>query len=225
MELAMIAPKKVFFAGDLPPSPIEAAEEVKELVCEMCQKVYPRDQYGGVCSYECARAMNPEVDVECMVCERIYVYPNGWPRGYCSRGCCTSDMYSREEEGELFACIARETEEQQLQHDESFTCIACATVVPEPSGWKDLCNRGCYYDMGDLLDAYESGRVDIPDPRLVEYFTRNPDGGGHGFWDPVRIILYIRRSVFGKRPRGKRARKARAERIRAFNEILYWYEK
>ena len=212
MELTMIAPKKVYFAGDLPPSPIEAAEEVKELVCEMCQKVYPRDDYGGVCSYECARALNPEVDVECMVCDKVYVYPNGWPRGYCGRGCCTSDMHAQEEE-------------QKWQHDDSFTCIACAAVVPEPSGWKDLCNRGCYYDMGELLDAYESGHVDLPDPRLVEYFTRNPDGGGHGFWNPVRIILYIRSFVFGKRPRGKRARKARAERIRAFNEILYWYEK
>jgi hypothetical protein len=212
MELTMIAPKKVFFAGDLPPCPGEAAvaQEVrgeKVRVCGMCNKVYPREEWGNACSHECFVAMYPEVDVECMVCDKVYVYPNGWPRGYCSRSCCTSAMCAQEEQ------------------DESFTCIACAAVVPEPSGWKDLCNRGCYYDMSGLLDAYESGRVNLPDPRLVEYFTRNPDGGGHGFGDLARIIMYIRHVVFGKRPRSKRARKAWAERICAFNTTLHWYEK
>jgi len=213
MELTMIAPKKVYFAGDLPPSPVEApvAQEVRrekvDLVCGMCAKVYLHEQWGGTCSYECYEAQNPEVDIECMVCKKVYGHPNGWPRGYCSRGCCTSVMYALEEE-----------------QDESFTCIACTGFVPEPSGWKDLCHRGCFYDMCNLLDAYESGRVVIPDPRVVDYFTRNPDGGGHGFGEPVRTIMYIRCVVFGKRPRGKRARKARSDRIRAFNRILHMDE-
>jgi len=220
----MIAPKRVFFAGDLPPSPVEAtaALEVrgeKVRVCAMCDTVYPREEWGNACSYECFVALNPEVDVECMVCEKIYVYPNGWPHGYCSRSCCTSDMHSDDQDLAHGGGGAKETV------DTSFTCIACASVVPESWGWKDLCNRGCYYTMCDLLDAYETGRVGLPDPRLVEYFTRNPDGGGHWFCDPTRTILYIRCFVFGKRPRGKRARKARANRIRAFNTTLHLYEK
>jgi hypothetical protein len=68
-------------------------------------------------------------------------------------------------------------------------CFACGAHYEE-WGWMDLCDRRCYYTMSDLLYAYESYQVAIPDQRLVRYFTRNPDGGGHSFF-PQRIFAYI----------------------------------
>jgi hypothetical protein len=68
-------------------------------------------------------------------------------------------------------------------------CFACGAHYEE-WGWMDLCDRRCYYTMSDLLYAYESYQVAIPDQRLVRYFTRNPDGGSHSFF-PQRIFAYI----------------------------------
>jgi hypothetical protein len=58
------------------------------------------------------------------------------------------------------------------------------------TGWKDLCGRGCYYDMNALLMDFESGAVAEPDERVVAYFSANIGGGGHSF-DPDRIFTYI----------------------------------
>ncbi len=68
-------------------------------------------------------------------------------------------------------------------------CAVCGCCT-EGSGWKDLCSRRCYRDMGDLLYAYENWDVDEPDPRVVDYFTKNPDGGNHAFF-PNWILKYI----------------------------------
>jgi hypothetical protein len=53
-------------------------------------------------------------------------------------------------------------------------CIYCKKTSPY-WGWTDLCNRTCYYGLSDLLEAYESGSVAEPDPRIVTYFTKNPE--------------------------------------------------
>jgi hypothetical protein len=68
-------------------------------------------------------------------------------------------------------------------------CLACSALY-EPSGWVDLCNRRCYYDMCGILSDYESGKVSIPEDRVVRYFTKNPDSGGHWF-EPSRIFDFI----------------------------------
>jgi hypothetical protein len=53
-------------------------------------------------------------------------------------------------------------------------CIYCDKTSPY-WGWKDLCDRRCYYGLCDLLEAYESEKVAEPDPRIVTYFTKNPN--------------------------------------------------
>jgi hypothetical protein len=74
-------------------------------------------------------------------------------------------------------------------------CIACGHIFTEETGWTDLCSRSCYYRIRDRLDAYESGEVSTPDSIVVEYFTRNPDGGGHLF-DAVRILSLVSHTPF-----------------------------
>lgn len=62
-----------------------------------------------------------------------------------------------------------------LEHIENdkVTCILC-DKVSSSWGWTGLCNRTCYHGLCELLEAFESGRVPDPDPRLVKYFTLYP---------------------------------------------------
>ena len=80
-------------------------------------------------------------------------------------------------------------EAEEYAAEESTECTMCGADA-EGSGWKDLCCRGCYYDLRELLCAYESGAVTVPDGRVVAYFSANPDGGGHWF-EPEQIFAYI----------------------------------
>jgi hypothetical protein len=45
--------------------------------------------------------------------------------------------------------------------------------------------------MCELLHEFEDGKVEVPDYRVVIYFSANPDCGGHMFY-PDRIFDYIR---------------------------------
>jgi hypothetical protein len=147
----------------------------------------------------------------CVACNSIFE-PCGWTN-LCNRGCYYTmcgllneyetykvnvpdarvvEYFTRNPDGgghsfspvRIFEYIAH------LNHvEETHTCIACRSSF-EPSGWMDLCNRRCYYAMCDLLYDYETCKVDVPDARVVEYFTRNPDGGGHSF-SPERVFTFI----------------------------------
>lgn len=76
---------------------------------------------------------------------------------------------------------------EEYEADEML-CTMCGRNA-SGSGWTDLCSRSCYYDLRELLSAYETGAVDVPDERVSAYFRANPDGGGHWFV-PDRILLY-----------------------------------
>jgi hypothetical protein len=58
--------------------------------------------------------------------------------------------------------------------DDNVTCILCDKVSPN-WGWAGLCNRTCYHGLCNLLEAFESGLVSDPDPRLLKYFTLYPN--------------------------------------------------
>ena len=53
------------------------------------------------------------------------------------------------------------------------TCGYCGEKG-EYNGWENLCDRSCYYGLSNLLYKYESFTDPsvIPDPRLVDYFTK-----------------------------------------------------
>ena len=70
--------------------------------------------------------------------------------------------------------------------DTSFVCAYCGTANAETWGWVKLCGRGCFHNMRDLLDAYVDG---IPDQRLIDYFTENPNVE-HAF-DKTKILAFI----------------------------------
>ena len=70
------------------------------------------------------------------------------------------------------------------------TCAYC-NKYSEYKGWESLCNRGCYYDLCDLLNSYESGKVVEPDPRIVKYFSKYPEPPHSFFYK--KIIEYIAR--------------------------------
>lgn len=71
----------------------------------------------------------------------------------------------------------------------AFVCMFCGVANAETWGWVDLCDRSCYFDMRALLNAYEDGTVDVPDNKVVGYFTKNPDPG-HAF-ETTKILAYI----------------------------------
>ena len=71
----------------------------------------------------------------------------------------------------------------------AFVCMFCGTANDELWGWVDLCDRKCFRDMRDLANPYECGTVDVPDQKVVDYFTKNPDPG-HAF-ETTRILAYI----------------------------------
>ncbi len=73
-----------------------------------------------------------------------------------------------------------------MSTDTSFVCAYCGRANSETWGWVKLCDRRCFHDMRDLLDAYVDG---IPDQRLVDYFTENPEVE-HAF-DKTKILAYI----------------------------------
>ena len=70
------------------------------------------------------------------------------------------------------------------------TCAYC-NKYSEYTGWESLCHRGCYYDLCDLLDSYELGKVFEPDLRIVKYFTTYTDPP-HSF-SCKKIFEYIAR--------------------------------
>jgi hypothetical protein len=70
----------------------------------------------------------------------------------------------------------------------SLACTYCGTQMFQ-NGWRDLCNRQCYYGICELLRRYNSGLDAIPDPRIVAYFTKNPNSG-HQF-DDKKILTFI----------------------------------
>ncbi len=60
------------------------------------------------------------------------------------------------------------------------TCAFCGTNA-HPDGWTDLCSRRCFRGLRDLLEEFEQGTVAVPDKRVVDYFRKHPDEGGHYF--------------------------------------------
>jgi hypothetical protein len=71
----------------------------------------------------------------------------------------------------------------------SFVCILCGSANAETWGWVDLCHRGCFHNMRELLNAYIDGTAEVPDQRVVEYFTKNPETE-HAF-DTTKILAFI----------------------------------
>ena len=67
-------------------------------------------------------------------------------------------------------------------------CIYCG-IVSTCTGWSNLCDRRCYYNLKDLLFDYESGSIETPDPRIVEYFTLNPDPSHSFFFEKLKGFL------------------------------------
>lgn len=74
---------------------------------------------------------------------------------------------------------------------EKVACLVCYDIH-EPSGWTSMCSRKCYHVMRELHDKFEKQEVLIPDYRVVAFFTRHPDAGGHMFNEPIRIKEYIK---------------------------------
>jgi len=68
-------------------------------------------------------------------------------------------------------------------------CMYCDKTSPY-WGWTDLCNRTCYYGLCELLESYESGSTVEPDPRIVIYFTKNPQPS-HSFIFK-KLAIYIK---------------------------------
>jgi hypothetical protein len=58
-------------------------------------------------------------------------------------------------------------------------CIYC-DKTDRYRGWESLCNRVCYHGLCTILESYETGKVSIPDTRIVNYFTKHPNPQ-HGF--------------------------------------------
>jgi hypothetical protein len=71
----------------------------------------------------------------------------------------------------------------------AFVCMFCGVANAETWGWVDLCDRGCFHDMLALSNSYEDGIVDVPDKKIVDYFTKNPDPG-HAF-QTAKTLAYI----------------------------------
>ena len=67
-------------------------------------------------------------------------------------------------------------------------CTYCGKQMVQ-NGWADLCQRQCYYGLSELLTKYNSGPDEIPDPRIVVYFTKNPESG-HSFNDE-KILAFV----------------------------------
>lgn len=67
-------------------------------------------------------------------------------------------------------------------------CIYCETVS-ECSGWTDLCDRRCYYGLSALLFSYESDLVPSPDPRIIEYFKKNPDPPHSFIFEKLKLFI------------------------------------
>ena len=71
----------------------------------------------------------------------------------------------------------------------SSKCAYCGEEIVQ-NGWLDLCQRQCFYRLRELLVAYNSSPDEIPDPRIVAYFTKNPESG-HSFGDEKKILAFI----------------------------------
>jgi len=71
----------------------------------------------------------------------------------------------------------------------AFVCMFCGVANAETDGWADLCDRRCFYNMRELLNAYEGGTVDVPDQKVVDYFTKNPNPG-HAF-ETTKTLAFI----------------------------------
>jgi hypothetical protein len=68
-------------------------------------------------------------------------------------------------------------------------CGFCADLV-HPLGWTDLCSRRCFYGLRNLLDSFEKGETSVPDDRVISYFDKHPDKGGHRF-EAEKIFAFI----------------------------------
>ena len=51
-------------------------------------------------------------------------------------------------------------------------CIYC-DKNGEYDGWVSLCDATCYNRLRHLLESYETGKVSVPDKRIVNYFTKH----------------------------------------------------
>ena len=71
----------------------------------------------------------------------------------------------------------------------SSKCAYCGEEMVQ-NGWLDLCQRQCFYGLRELLVAYNSGPDEIPDPRIISYFTKNPESG-HSFGDEKKILAFV----------------------------------
>ena len=73
--------------------------------------------------------------------------------------------------------------------DIKIECIYCEKTNTDYSGWDSLCDRKCYYGIVDLLTKYNTNEVSDPDPKIVKYFTINPEPTHSFFKD--KILSYI----------------------------------
>ena len=53
-------------------------------------------------------------------------------------------------------------------------CMYCGRTS-KYRGWESLCDRSCYYGLSELLQMYENEKVNIPDQRIIAYFTKYPE--------------------------------------------------
>lgn len=69
-------------------------------------------------------------------------------------------------------------------------CIYCEKENVDYTGWESLCNRQCYYGLSALVDKYNEKEEFEPDPKIVKYFTVNPEPT-HSF-SSEKILKYIK---------------------------------
>lgn len=161
--------------------------------CTMCGESFEPSGWWGLCSRSCFYDLTElfmnyehdhtgEVELDLRVIGYLLRYPE---ENHAPPESSTPRVYARLQA--YLPKVCGDAEEYAV--DEPILCTMCGDTA-DGSGWKDLCCCGCYYDLRELLYAYESGTVTVPDERVVSYFSANPDGGGHWF-EPRRIFTYI----------------------------------
>jgi len=80
--------------------------------------------------------------------------------------------------------------EKLYENQPEQTCAYCGTVG-KYRGWMSLCNRRCYHELTDLLNAYETSTDTSlkPDDRLVQYFTKYPEPPHSFIFDKLQVYL------------------------------------
>ena len=171
-----------------------------DLICHACGTQYEVNGWAGLCDRGCyydLRELHYDYESGTVATPdpRVVAYFTAYPDG---GGHLFADpirilAYIATQQGEATGTTSGEAsgaDDDEENGSENLICYACGSQY-EVNGWAGLCDRGCYYDLRELHYDYESGSVATPDPRVVAYFTAYPDGGGHLFADPDRILAYI----------------------------------